>query len=360
MSSFDLCAGSAMSPPNDLGPLRVGVAGLVHDHVRFLDLLPLGEIEIVGVQEADDSLLQDFLTTKHLSAGHGYASLEAMLSATRPTAVTSFGPTSDHLRVVQACAPLGIHVIVEKPLAIDIAAAKEIMRLAQAHKIQVLTSYETSWYASTHEMIALNDRGDYGPLHKMIFFHGNSGPEQIGVSLPFLAWLTDAKQNGAGALFDFGCYGANLATRLAGDRVPVSITSVTRHLKAGPAASVDDDATILIEYADMHAVILASWAWPVSRKDVELYGLAGEVKLYDRRELQLRSNDPERRSRVVETPPPPFANVFSQLTSLISGDSQLALNDLSGLPNNLHVVRILEGARISAATGGPVSWESLL
>jgi len=41
----------------------------------------------------------------------------------------------------------------------------------------------------------------------------------------FLAWLSDPKLNGAGALFDFGCYGADLATWLMDGRRPVSVTA---------------------------------------------------------------------------------------------------------------------------------------
>ena len=40
---------------------------------------------------------------------------------------------------------------------------------------------------------------------------------------------TDPKQNGGGALIDFGCYGANLATWLMRRALPNSVTAVTQH-----------------------------------------------------------------------------------------------------------------------------------
>ena len=43
---------------------------------------------------------------------------------------------------------------------------------------------------------------------------GHKGPEEIGVQPEFLKILTDPKLNGAGALYDFGCYGVDLATWL--------------------------------------------------------------------------------------------------------------------------------------------------
>jgi predicted dehydrogenase len=41
-----------------------------------------------------------------------------------------------------------------------------------------------------------------------------SRPEEINVQPEFLEWLTDPKLDGGGALFDFGCYGADLSTWL--------------------------------------------------------------------------------------------------------------------------------------------------
>ena len=56
-----------------------------------------------------------------------------MLEKTKPEAVTGFGTTFAHLEIVQLCAPRGIHVMVEKPLAVSLAHAKEMANLAQKY-----------------------------------------------------------------------------------------------------------------------------------------------------------------------------------------------------------------------------------
>ena len=93
----------------------------------------------------------------------------------------------------------------------------------------------------------------------------------------FLAWLTDPEKNGAGALFDFGCYGANLMTWLMNDARPVSVTAVTQRIKPEIYAKVDDEATIILEYPGAQAIIQASWNWPFDRKDMEVYGRTGQA-----------------------------------------------------------------------------------
>ncbi|NQU88784.1 MAG: Gfo/Idh/MocA family oxidoreductase, partial [Mariniphaga sp.] len=49
------------------------------------------------------------------------------------------------------CAPRGIHVMVEKPLATNIEDAEKMLALANNHNIHLITNYETSWYGSNSE-----------------------------------------------------------------------------------------------------------------------------------------------------------------------------------------------------------------
>jgi predicted dehydrogenase len=104
----------------------------------------------------------------------------------------------------------------------------------------------------------------------------------------FLAWLTDPEKNGAGALFDFGCYGANLMTWLMDDARPTSVTAVTQKMKPEVYPRVDDEATIILEYPGAQAIIQASWNWPFDRKDMEIYGRTGQVLTVGRDDLRGR------------------------------------------------------------------------
>ena len=60
---------------------------------------------------------------------------------------------------------------------------------------------------------------------------GCEGPKEIGVPTEFLHWLTDPAQNGAGALYDFGCYGVDLMTWMMNGETPISVTAVANHDK---------------------------------------------------------------------------------------------------------------------------------
>ncbi len=60
-----------------------------------------------------------------------------------------------HLKVVQACAPMCVHVMVEKPLAVSLDHALKMKILAEKHKIFLLTNYETTWYATSQLISAI-------------------------------------------------------------------------------------------------------------------------------------------------------------------------------------------------------------
>src|ERR1700690_1626611 len=118
--------------------MRLGIAGMTHGHVDGLLRRPeRGDVDIVGISEADAAVVGRYSELYNLDASLVYADLETMLEATRPEAVAAFGSIYDHLRVVEACAPRGIHVVVEKPLAVSTEHAHQMAVLAQQHHIHL-------------------------------------------------------------------------------------------------------------------------------------------------------------------------------------------------------------------------------
>jgi predicted dehydrogenase len=271
-----------------------------------------------------------------------------MLDRTKPEAVASFTNTYDHPAVVEAAATRHIDVMMEKPLAVSMEHARRIERAAAAGGIDVLVNYETTWYPSHAAMWKLfkEDRAG-GQIRKMVAMDGHRGPKEINVQPEFLAWLSDPKLNGAGALFDFGCYGANLMTWMMDNERPLSVLALTQQFKPEIYAKVDDEATILVEYANAQGIIQASWNWGFDRKDFEVYAERA-LAVGSRTALRVRTGiEPEH----VVTPEPLAAgeqDSISHLMAVVRGTRKP--NALSSLQNNLIVTEILEGARESART----------
>jgi len=344
----------ARKPATETKPLRLGIVGLVHGHAggMFENALRRKDVQIVGVVEADTAVVRTYRERFHLPARLFFATLEEFLSAERPEAVGVFSSTFDHRRIVEACGKRGVHVMMEKPMAVSYDDALAIRRAADEGKIQVLVNYETTWYPTTAELGQMAKAGTLGPLRKLVAHDGHQGPKEIGCGWEFLAWLTDPVLNGAGALMDFGCYGANLFTALMGNERPVTVTAVTQQIKPDVYPKVDDEATIVITYPKAQGIIQASWNWPYSRKDLEVYGTAGSAMATGRDRLQTRMGDAPHKTHVSKPAASPEDDPLSYLTAVVRGT--LKPSGLSSLENNLIVCEILDAARRSAATGQTV------
>lgn len=335
--------------------LRVGVAGLSHDHVHnIMHQFKRGEVIIAGIAEGDEQLVQRYKKTYQLPDSLFFKTLALLLEHTKPDVVLAYTPIMEHLGVVEICAPKGIPVMVEKPLATTVKDAERIAALAKQYHIRVLTNYETTWYNTNQQVNEMvNTQHTIGDIRKMVVHDGHQGPKEIGCSQDFLNWLTDPVKNGGGALMDFGCYGANLMTWLMKGKAPIAVTAVTRHIKPDIYPKVEDDATILLEYADANGaaeatgIIEASWNWPFSIKDLEVFGTTGYLHA-------LNANTLQKREKVtydsVVVKPAAYQDNIPYLSAVLSGRLDPG-NDLSSLENNLIVVRILEAARQSAKDG---------
>jgi predicted dehydrogenase len=345
-----LIAQSAFSASPAQAPLRVGIVGLVHGHVHgFLaQSRHSPEIEIVGVAEPDPQLLSQAAVRYGFDRSILFADLDEMLQKVHPQAVLVYTNTYDHRRVVEICARRGVHVMMEKPLAVSLEDALAMEKAAHAGKIQVLVNYETSWYRSNHAAYDLLHEGALGDVRKVVVHDGHKGPKEIGVEPEFLAWLTDPKLNGGGALFDFGCYGADLMTWLMDGQRPQTVTAVTQQIKPEIYSRVDDNATIILTYPKAQAIIQASWNWPFDRKDMEVYGATGYVITVKRDDIRMRrgGNDSREEQLVAKPVAPPYDNELSYVRAVMVDGAKP--DALSSLETNVIVTEILDAARRSA------------
>lgn len=337
-------------------PLRLGVAGLSHGHLwEVISRVDRGDFVIVGVAEKDDQLRKENRLREKVDASVFYADLEEMLDQTKPEAVIVYESIYDHLRVVEACAPRGIHVMVEKPLAVSTEHADKMAELAQKYNIHLLTNYETTWYNTNHKAYQLIKEGAIGDITRLNIYDGHQGPFEINCGKEFTDWLTDPKLNGGGAVIDFGCYGANLATWLFNGETPISVYGVLNQQKPDKYPNVDDDATIIVRYPSRTVQIMASWNWPMNRKDMHIYGSKGYI--YQDTPTKMRVYTDKKETQ--QEPPAlqaPYNDAFYYFKAVVRNEIQVQPYELSSLANNRMVVRILEAAIQSAQSGKVVDF----
>jgi predicted dehydrogenase len=355
-----ICSFYSLSSMGQVTAVRIGIAGMTHAHVsQVFQYMDNADVQVVGFAEPNRELAMRLLKEHNLPESLWFSSLEELIQKTAPEAVCAFNSIYGHMEVVRACAPKGIHVIVEKPLAANMEHLNEMKALRDKHNIHLLTNYETTWYPSHAKVWEMaKEEKSLGTLRKMVIMDGHRGPIEIGCGPEFTDWLTDPVQNGGGALFDFGCYGANIMTWLMDGQRPLSVTAVTQQLKPDIYPKVDDEASIILTYPNCQAIVQASWNWPFDRKDTEVYGTKGILVANSGERMKYIHGDRFGKETWLDLPPLPHerSNVFAYLAAVVRGKID-PKKDLSSFPINKIVVEILTAAKASAETGKTIYFD---
>jgi predicted dehydrogenase len=332
--------------------VHLAIIGLTHDHASSFIPRLAGRTDILlaGIVESNHALTARYSERFHLDESLFHDTLDDLLARTNIQAAAIFTSPFEHRRVVEMCAPRGLAIMMEKPLAVNMEAAQAIAGAAKTYNVPVIVNYLTAYSPAFNETYGILHRADgIGEVRRMIGCFGHRGPKEIGCSADFLQWLTDPALNGGGAIVDFGCYGANLMTWFMDGRRPLSVFAVARHIKPDVYPKVDDDATIVLTYPKAEGVIMASWNWPYSRSDMEVYGQSGCVLAPRADTLRVRKEA----AAEVETHPKPLVEPMADPLSYLAAVTRKEVQPSGpcSLEVNLVVTEILDAARESARTG---------
>jgi len=333
---------------------RLAVVGLDHDHVWGLlrDIQQEPDAELIAIADPHPELVERARKRVPPSVQF-FSDYVKMLDEAKPEAVIVATENDKHLEILRECAKRHIHYSTEKPMATNAADAREMERLANQAGIKVMVNYWNAWVAPTHELYHRVHDHLLGPVQRIIVQYGHQGPKEIGVSKYFADWLYDPVKNGGGAVMDFGCYGAEWAVWLKGR--PTRVSAVTQKLKIEQHNAVDDDATIVLDYPDGTAIIEASWDWPYSMGQAQVFGPKGSL-LATRNDLFFRS-PADNASKVglegeriaLDPAPKATSNPISYFVDCIRNNKPI--EDPLSMKLNVQVMEILDAARESARTG---------
>jgi predicted dehydrogenase len=333
---------------------RLAVVGLDHDHVwellKYMADEP--EAELVAIADQHPALVQQAKAQVPAKVRF-YSDYIQMLDEAKPEAVFVTTENDRHLEILRECAKRHINYSVEKPMATNAADAREMERLADQAGIKLMVNYWNAWVAPSRELFHRVRNGDVGPIRKMIIQYGHQGPKEIGVSKYFANWLYDPVKNGGGAIVDFGCYGAEWAVWLKGRPTRVYATSLK--LKTEQHNSVDDDATMVLDYPDATVIVEASWDWPYGMNQVQVFGakgslLAGHDDLFYRSGSERTSTGGlEGEPLKLESLPHERSNPVAYFLNCIRENKPV--EDPVSARLNVQVVEILSAARESILSG---------
>jgi predicted dehydrogenase len=188
--------------------------------------------------------------------------------------------TPNHLHHPQALAALeaGLHVICEKPLALDLAKAREMAARAEAAGRATLTFFTHRAVAAAAHVRQLVQEGFLGrPVHASAVYLSAS---HLKAGKP-LSWRMQRAASGTGVLGDIGSHVVDLVRWWLGEfsRVAGQWQTLTRD-RDGGVADADEDCSFLAQLAcGAQAVFQASKlaAGRGNYQRIELHGTAGTL-----------------------------------------------------------------------------------
>jgi predicted dehydrogenase len=333
---------------------KMAVIGLVHSHVwgHLPAIAKSKDVKLVGIAET----IPDLVAEAKKVAGADvpiYSDFKKMLDEQKPDLIWSFVPNNQHLEIVQACAPRGIHVIFEKPLAATYKEALEVQKLARQHHIKVMTNYQMAWWPANYTAKAQVDAGNVGQVWRLHGIVGHGGPGSTGTrNKHFFEWLTDPVKNGAGAVMDFGCYNALWSLWYLGR--PESVYAQTNQLRPETFPKVEDNSDMILHYKNAVGVFEGSWDLPRSFQDLEVFGREGSVTMQNNKVELIKGGRKGGEPQSVKIDPlaPERAEPVTYMVSLLRNKKEV--EGLTALEINVGVVEIIEAAKESVKTGRAV------
>ncbi len=208
-------------------------------------------------------------------AARVHPDLEGCLSAGGIEFVDVCAPPAYHLPAIECAAAAGLHVLVEKPLALGPEEARRALAACEAAGTALVVVH--NWHHAPVFRAALDAiaQGAIGAPHEVEFITERTEPASGGGA----SWRLDQKIAGGGILVDHGWHQLYVARALLGGAEPERVRARIE-TRRWHDASVEDTADAEVEYAGGGlARLRLTWAGGTRRTEVIVRGEGGEIRI---------------------------------------------------------------------------------
>src|SRR5688500_15059594 len=161
--------------------LRVGVLGLSHDHV-WGTLKELGESADGVLVAAADPHLELQEQVKSYGCEQVFADYGDLLDGVSLDAVYIYADNRQGAELAQQAAARGLHIMVEKPMASNLAGADRMRGAARAAGVQLMVNWPFAWWPHLQHALKLIHEGRIGEIFQVTYRAAHGGPREYGHS----------------------------------------------------------------------------------------------------------------------------------------------------------------------------------
>lgn len=248
-----------------IGVIGAGNIGVVHVQ-GFQDLAQ--ECEVVGITDVNQQLAKT--KAEELGIPRVFETIDAMIASRDVDAVVIGVPNKFHAPIAVQALAAGKHVLLEKPMALDMEAAHAILQASRESQATLMIAHQLRWDSVAMQIKDQVERGELGDIYTAkTGWYRRKGIPGWGT------WFTRKDASGGGPLIDIGVHMLDLALHLMGNPKPIAVSGAT-YAKFGPERKgiggwgkpdwsgvfdVEDLATALIRMEDGSTLTLeVSWA----------------------------------------------------------------------------------------------------
>lgn len=228
------------------------------------------DAEVVAVYARDAKRVSAFAAKHHIP--RTFSDLEQTIRESGCDIVDICLPNFLHHRAVLAAAQAGKHVIIEKPFAMTLEQADEMIAACQKANVKLMYAEELCFAPKYERVRKLVNENAVGPVYMLKQSEKHSGPHSD--------WFYNVEQSGGGVLMDMGCHGLAWFRWMLGGNPKVKNVFATMNtfLHKGRTQGEDNSVTIVEFEGGILGVCENSWARHGGMDDrVEVYGTGGVI-----------------------------------------------------------------------------------
>ena len=259
--------------------------GAIHRIAAQMD----GEIELVcGVFSSDKKKSSEMGSTLHLPPERVYESYEQMITKekelpenVRMDFVSIVTPNHMHFQPAKMAMENGFHVVLDKPMTLDLNEAKQLKDVVKATKKYFCLTHTYTGYPMIKEARWQVKEGKLGKIRKIFVAYpqGWLSTKLESTDSKQASWRTDPSRSGkAGCMGDIGTHAFNLAEYISGLKVTKLCADINTVVEG---RKLDDDGAALLKFDNgASGVLLASQVMAGEENDltIKVYGEKGGLE----------------------------------------------------------------------------------
>jgi myo-inositol 2-dehydrogenase/D-chiro-inositol 1-dehydrogenase len=227
------------------------------------------EVEVVAVYARNKEKVQEFAKKHHVPKA--YTDIDTLINESGCEIVDICLPNFMHYEATLKAARAGKHIIIEKPLAVTLEEADEMIAVCKQQGVKLMYAEELCFAPKYERVRQLVTEGAIGDIYMLKQSEKHSGPHSD--------WFYDVNLSGGGVLMDMGCHALEWFRWMTKNAKAVSVyASMSTVLHKGRTKG-EDNSVVIVEFDNgVTAVAENSWAKHGGMDDrSEVHGTGGVI-----------------------------------------------------------------------------------